>query len=120
MEFTKPTIEYADLWPLLVIFGAACAGVLVEAFVPRERRYLTQTVLAALALLVALAGTVLVAGRLDVLGDGAARGAIDVEGTVVVDGPALFFWGIFLALPLAAVLLLPGRGSGGGLWPFAG
>ena len=50
MEFVKPTIEYADLWPLLVVFGVACAGVLVEAFLPRERRFLVQSVLAGLGL----------------------------------------------------------------------
>src|SRR3954463_8964369 len=120
MEFTKPTIEYADLWPLLVIFGVACAGVLVEAFAPRERRYLAQTVLAALGLVAALVGTVVVASRLDVLGDGAARGAIDVEGTVVVDAPALFFWGILLVFALGGVLLFAERRLEGGLSSFAG
>ena len=43
--FVKPTIEYGELWPMLVVFGVACLGVLVEAFVPRERRYLAQVVL---------------------------------------------------------------------------
>ena len=46
MDFVKPTIEYAEIWPLLVVFGVACLGVIVEAFVPRERRFLVQTVLA--------------------------------------------------------------------------
>ena len=36
MEFVKPTIEYAQLWPMFVVFGVACAGVLVEAFLPRR------------------------------------------------------------------------------------
>ena len=27
MDFVKPTIEYAQLWPLLVVFGVACLGV---------------------------------------------------------------------------------------------
>ena len=35
--FQKPHIEYAQLWPMLVVFGVACLGVIVEAFVPRER-----------------------------------------------------------------------------------
>ena len=54
MDFSKPTIEYAQLWPMLVVFGVACLGVLVEAFVPRERRYLTQAALAVAGLAVAL------------------------------------------------------------------
>ena len=58
MTFDKPTIEYAELWPMLVVFGVACLGVLVEAFVPRERRYLTQTGLAVVGLVVALGGSI--------------------------------------------------------------
>ena len=49
MSFDKPTIEYAQLWPMLVVFGVACLGVIVEAFVPRERRYLTHEQLQRLA-----------------------------------------------------------------------
>ena len=43
MEFVKPTIEYSQLWPLFVVFGVACGGVLVEAFLPRPLRYVVQT-----------------------------------------------------------------------------
>ena len=28
-DFVKPGVEYAQLWPILVVFGVACAGVLV-------------------------------------------------------------------------------------------
>ena len=45
-EFTKPSVEYFELWPLLVVFGAACLGVVVEAFAPRAARYVCQVVLA--------------------------------------------------------------------------
>ena len=40
--FTTPSIVYSSLWPILIVFGAACIGVLVEAFLPRERRYVAQ------------------------------------------------------------------------------
>jgi NADH-quinone oxidoreductase subunit N len=33
-----PSIEYGQLAPMLVVFGAAVAGVLVEAFAPRSSR----------------------------------------------------------------------------------
>ena len=33
-----PSIEYSQLAPMLVVFGAAVVGVLVEAFAPRELR----------------------------------------------------------------------------------
>ncbi len=120
MEFVKPAIEYADLWPLLVIFGVACAGVLVEAFLPRERRFLVQSVLAGLGLVVALGGTIYVATNLDQVGDGAARGSVDVEGTIVVDGPTVFFWAIILLFALGGLLLFAERRLEGGVTAFAG
>jgi NADH-quinone oxidoreductase subunit N len=120
MDFTKPTIEYAQIWPLLVVFGVACAGVVVEAFVPRALRYVVQAVLAAVGLVAALVGTILVARDLDVLGDGVARGAIDVEGTIVVDGPTVFFWGIILVFAIGGVLLFAERRLEGGVSAFAG
>ena len=57
MAFENPHIEYAQLWPLFVVFGVACVGVLVEAFVPRGVRYVTQvglTVVGLLAVVIAL------------------------------------------------------------------
>ncbi|MBA3233755.1 MAG: hypothetical protein H0T17_07380, partial [Propionibacteriales bacterium] len=45
VTFDKPDIDYGRLSPLLIVFGVALVGVLVEAFAPRERRYLAQTVL---------------------------------------------------------------------------
>lgn len=120
MDFIKPTIEYGDVWPLLVVFGVAAVGVLVEGFVPRARRYLVQTWLAATGVVVALVGTILVARDLDVLGDGAARGAIDVEGTIAVDGPALFIWGMLLVFALGGALLFAERRLEGGVSAFAG
>ena len=85
--FDKPHLEYSKLWPLFVVFGVACVGVLVEAFAPRERRYLLQTVLTLAGLVAALVGTCLVAADLDSLGGGVARGLIAAEGTIVMDGP---------------------------------
>ena len=119
-EFVKPSIEYAQLWPLLVVFGVACAGVLVEAFLPRERRYLVQTVLALAGLVGALVGTVLVADGLAVLGDGEARGLIAAGGTIVVDGPSVFLWGLILVFAIGGVLLFAERHLEGGVSAFAG
>ena len=36
--FVPPHIEYGQLSPVLLVFGLAVAGVLVEAFVPRAMR----------------------------------------------------------------------------------
>ncbi len=112
------TIEYGHLWPLLVVFGAACLGVLVEAFLPRKRRYLAQFVLAL--------------GRrwsprwsasgswptnLEAIGDGAARGIVGSEGTVAVDGPTVFLWGLMLSSASAACCCSPSVSSRAGSPP---
>src|SRR6478735_4548134 len=109
MNFIKPTIEYGEIWPLLIVFGVACLGVIVEAFLPRERRFVIQTVLAAAGLVAALVGTILIAKNLDVLGDGEARGMIGLEGTLTIDGPTVFFWGIILVFAIGGVLLFAER-----------
>ena len=50
--FDTPTFEYHLLAPMLIVFGGAIVGVLVEAFVPRARRRVVQLVVS-LATLVA-------------------------------------------------------------------
>jgi NADH-quinone oxidoreductase subunit N len=119
-EFVKPSVEYFELWPLLVVFGVACVGVLVEAFAPRSVRYVTQVCLALLGLVVAFVGVVLVAQDVEVYAEGAARGILAVGGTIAVDGPSLFIWGLVLALAIAGVLLFAERHLDGGVSAFAG
>jgi NADH-quinone oxidoreductase subunit N len=118
--FTKPTIEYAELWPMLLVFGVACLGVIVEAFLPRERRYVVQTVLALAGLVGAFVGVCLIATDLTSLGDGAARGLLAAEGTIVVDGPTVFLWGLILLFAIGGVLLFAERRLEGGVSAFAG
>ncbi|MFC4783081.1 NADH-quinone oxidoreductase subunit NuoN [Nocardioides sp. MAHUQ-72] len=105
---------------MLVVFGAACLGVVVEAFLPRERRYVVQTVLTLVGLVAALVGTCLVAADLTSRGGGIARGLIAAEGTIVVDGPTVFFWGLILVFAVGGVLLFAERRLEGGLSAFAG
>jgi NADH-quinone oxidoreductase subunit N len=119
-DFVKPHLEYAQLWPILVVFGVACVGVLVEAFAPRERRYLVQTLLTLGGLVAALVGTCVVAAHLDSLGGGVARGLIAAGGTIVMDGPTVFFWGLVLVFAIGGVLLFAERRLEGGLSAFAG
>ncbi|WP_344153456.1 NADH-quinone oxidoreductase subunit NuoN [Nocardioides koreensis] len=118
--FDKPHIEYGDLSPMLIVFGVACAGVLVEAFLPRERRYVVQTILTVAGLVAALVATCLVAADQTSLGGGVARGLIAAEGTIVVDGPTVFFWGLILVFAVGGVLLFAERRLEGGLSAFAG
>jgi NADH-quinone oxidoreductase subunit N len=117
--FPKPSIEYAELWPLLVVLGVACVGVLVEALVPRRSRFLTQTVLAVGGLGVALAGTVLVGVRLPDV-DGVARGVVAAEGALAVDGPSVFLWGLTLIFAIGGALLFAERRLEAGVSVFAG
>ena len=120
MEFVKPTIEYGQLWPLFLVFGVALAGVLVEALLPRPVRYVVQTVLAFTGLVAAFVGTAVVASQLDSLGDGVARGNLAMEGTLALDGPTLFLWGLILLIALGGVLLFAERQLEGGVSAFAG
>ncbi|WP_442816007.1 NADH-quinone oxidoreductase subunit NuoN [Streptosporangium sp. NBC_01810] len=94
-----PTIEYALLAPMLLVFGAAVLGVLAEAFAPRYLRKSIQMPLTLLALLGAFVMTVLngVTGLPD---------APAAMGSVAVDGPSLFIWGIILVLALVSTLLI--------------
>ena len=119
-EFIKPTIEYFELWPLLVVFGVACLGVVVEAFAPRSARYPAQVLLTLGGLTAALVGVVLIAGDTEVYEDGAARGVLAMSGTIAVDGPTLFIWGLVLVLAMAGTLLFAERHLDGGVSAFAG
>jgi NADH-quinone oxidoreductase subunit N len=100
-----PRFEYTQLSPMLLVFGAAVAGVLVEAFTPRPLRrplHLTLTLgslAGAFALTIALAvsGTVLSSGT---------PGHLLAVGTVGIDGPTLFIQGTIEVLAFVSVLLI--------------
>lgn len=94
-----PSIAYRLIAPMLVVFGAAVIGVLVEAFVPARFRRLVGLGVALLGLFVALGFVFHLAGERAVV----ARGA------VAVDGPALFLQGAILVLAATALLLIGER-----------
>jgi NADH-quinone oxidoreductase subunit N len=122
-EFVKPTLEYGHLWPLILVFGVACLGVLVEAFAPRPPRYLIQTVLAVSGLVAALVGTIVVGTDLETLKDGdtvVARGIVGSMGTIAIDGPTVYLWGLTLVFAILGVLLFAERRLEGGVTAFAG
>jgi NADH-quinone oxidoreductase subunit N len=120
VTFVAPHIEYYELSPLLIMLGFAVLGVLVEAFVPRGRRYLVQTLLTLAGLVATLVATVLVGLDLEERGDGAARGLVAAEGAIVVDGPSVFLWGTIVVLAIISVLLFAERHLDGGVSAFAG
>lgn len=98
-----PSVAYGAISPMLVLLGAACLGVLVEAFVPRSSRWAAQVGLTLLALLVS-------GVALAVYASGSTR--VDMStlaGAVAVDRPTLFLWGTLLVLAAASVLLIADR-----------
>ncbi|MFC4001670.1 NADH-quinone oxidoreductase subunit NuoN [Prauserella oleivorans] len=98
-----PAIDWAAILPMVIILGAACIGVLFEAFLPKPQRWPGQVVLSLAAL--AAAGIALGAYA----GDAPERGITTLSGTLSVDRPALFLWGTLLALAVAALLLIADR-----------
>ncbi|MEQ4726012.1 NADH-quinone oxidoreductase subunit NuoN [Nonomuraea sp. B19D2] len=99
-----PTIEYGTLAPLLVVFGAAVIGVLVEAFAPR---YLRKSIHVPLTLLSLFGAFMLV--LVQVLRGNVPTAPVAM-GAVAVDGPALFIWGVILVLSFVCVLLINDEG----------
>ncbi len=97
--WTLPHLNYAALAPMLILFGAAALGVLVEAFVPRRGRYLTQFGLALAALVAALVMVVVEAGTR----------TITAGRSIAIDGPALFLQGALAVLAIVALLLVAER-----------
>jgi NADH-quinone oxidoreductase subunit N len=119
-DFVKPDVQYGLISPMLIVFGVATLGVLVEAFVARRSRYLVQTALALVGVVGALVATVLVAAGLSSTSGSSGRGRIAVGGAIAVDGPSVFIWGTVLALALVSVLLFAERTLEGGVTAFAG
>jgi NADH-quinone oxidoreductase subunit N len=100
-----PSIEYSQLSPMLVVFGAGAAGVLVEAFVPRGLRRQVQLWLTLASLLAAFVLTCVVAASSTLFAHGSA-GHAAAMGAVAVDRPTLFIQGTILVLAFVSVLLI--------------
>ncbi|MBD0292841.1 MAG: NADH-quinone oxidoreductase subunit NuoN [Jiangellaceae bacterium] len=94
---------------MLIVFGAAVVGVLVEAFVPRRARHAVQLGLALAALIAAFVQVVRLSGT-EIVG---------AEGAVAVDGPALFLQGAILLLSAVSLLFFAERRLEGGGDAFA-
>ena len=80
VPFIAPSIEYSQLSPMLIVFGAATVGVMIEAFAPRRVRHGAQVGLSLVSLVAAFVAVVLIAGTEN----------LAVEGAVAIDGPTLF------------------------------
>ena len=89
MNFQMTQISYAAILPILVVFGGAIIGVLIEAFAPRRSRYVVQLALSCLTLAAALVALVWKAKD--------AKG-VTLAGAIVIDGPALVLQGLVCLL----------------------
>lgn len=112
-EIAGPVINYVHLLPLLIIFGAAIAGVLIEALLPRASRYPLQLVVSLGGIVAAFGAVLYLAGvRFDLsewLHTVPPARAVAAEGALVVDGPGLFLAGTTLLLGLVGMLLISER-----------
>ncbi|MEV0896552.1 NADH-quinone oxidoreductase subunit NuoN [Actinoplanes sp. NPDC049802] len=94
-----PPIDYGALLPMLILFGAACAGVLVEVLVPQRVRNGVQLGLALVAVVAALVAVIVERGTR----------IVTIGGAVAVDGPTLFLQGSILVLGGVSLMLIGER-----------
>jgi NADH-quinone oxidoreductase subunit N len=100
--FVATKVNYGAVLPMLIIFGAAMIGVLVEAFTPRASRYRTQVGVALVGLVAALVAVAY----------GVGHQGSTLAGAVVIDGPALFLQGTILGLSILSMLAIAERFNG--------
>jgi NADH-quinone oxidoreductase subunit N len=103
MTLPTPSVEYFLLCPMLIVFGVAVAGVLVEAFVPRRIRYGAQVTLALGGLVAAFIAVVAVSRSVQ------RSGRSGVLGAVAIDRPTLFLQGTVLLVAVLAVIFMAER-----------
>jgi NADH-quinone oxidoreductase subunit N len=105
MDLKLPSIDYGALLPMLILFGAACVGVLVEVMTPRRSRNAIQLTVALLAIVAAFIAVIVERGTR----------TITIGGAIAVDGPTLFLQGALLVLGAVSLLLVGERSleSGG-------
>jgi NADH-quinone oxidoreductase subunit N len=106
---SAPNLEYSALLPMLIVLGAAVLGVLIEAFVPRQPRHALQVGLALVAIAAAFVQVVRLAGT----------SLVGAEGSVAIDGPALFLQGAILVFAAMSVPFFAERRIEGGGDAFA-
>ncbi|MGY1784211.1 NADH-quinone oxidoreductase subunit NuoN [Geodermatophilus sp. SYSU D00698] len=99
MTIEAPDLSFAALAPLLFVLGAACVGVLVEAFGPRDTRHPVQVAVALVGTLGGLVSTLLLAGTREVTAGGA----------LAIDGAGLFLQATIAGLGALSLLLFAER-----------
>ena len=111
LEMAAPTLEWRALAPVLLVFAAACLGILLEAVLPRHLRFVAQISLVIATVVASLAFLVInwhagYAGRL-------------AMGSITLDGPSYFAWGALLVFGVLAFMVFGERTLNGGATTFA-
>lgn len=107
--YAAPTVDYAAVSPMLIVFGAALVAVLVEAFVSRTVRFVVQVGLALSGVLAGLVAVIVLALDHTQVQTAGVGGTSGLAGAVVVDGATLFLQGTVLLLSLLAILTMAER-----------
>ena len=106
VSMPTPSVEYGLLSPILIVFGVAVVGVLVEAFLPRRVRYGAQVLIAVGGLIAAFVAVVIVGRQLRPPGRTAVLQAL------AIDGPTLVLQGAILLVAVLAVIFIAERRDG--------
>ena len=97
MEFISPTLNYAQLAPILIVLAGALAGVLIEAFAPRASRYSSQLFVSIFSLVASFAALMRVRTQTSV--DAAM-------GSVAFDGVGVLLQGSTLIIAVLSIFLI--------------
>ncbi|GAA2164494.1 NADH dehydrogenase subunit N [Humibacillus xanthopallidus] len=112
--FQASEVNYVAVMPLFIVFVTALIGVLVEAFMPRERRHRVQVSVAVGGLLAAAVSIFWASSNLGLtmgLSDGSTNRSLFA---LAIDGPALFLQGAILLMGILGVLTMAERFGGVG------
>jgi NADH-quinone oxidoreductase subunit N len=97
MEFSAPVLNYTLLSPMLILLGGALIGVLVEAFMSKALRPITQLSVTLGSLVLSLVQVWKIRNEQSVSA---------AMGSVVVDGPAVLMQGSILIISIISVFLI--------------
>ena len=97
MVFTAPVLNYTLLSPMLILLGGALIGVLVEAFVSKRLRGVTQLSLTLGTLVLSLAQVWKIRNE---------QSLTAASGSIVIDGPAVLLQASILIIAIISVLVI--------------
>jgi len=97
MGFTSPVLNYTLLSPILILLAGALIGVLVEAFVSKALRSITQLTLTIGTLVLSLAQVWKIRN---------AQSTTAAMGSVVIDGPAILLQATILIIAIISIFVI--------------